>query len=74
MHTLRPRGTDVILPVLPDPADHEAPGRPQRGAGHGVGRDVVVREAKEAGYKLVEQEPRHSFGIDVISETWELTL
>jgi DNA-binding MarR family transcriptional regulator/N-acetylglutamate synthase-like GNAT family acetyltransferase len=28
----------------------------------------------QAGYKLVEQEPRHSFGIDVISETWELTL
>jgi DNA-binding MarR family transcriptional regulator/GNAT superfamily N-acetyltransferase len=27
-----------------------------------------------AGYKLVEQEPRHSFGIDVISETWELDL
>jgi GNAT superfamily N-acetyltransferase len=29
---------------------------------------------KQAGYQLVEQEPRHSFGIDVISETWELTL
>ena len=28
----------------------------------------------QAGYKLVEQEPRHSFGIDVISETWDLTL
>ncbi|MDX6458472.1 MAG: hypothetical protein QOE55_2169 [Acidobacteriaceae bacterium] len=28
----------------------------------------------QAGYKLVEQEPLHSFGIDVISETWELTL
>jgi GNAT superfamily N-acetyltransferase len=27
---------------------------------------------RQAGYKLVEQEPRHSFGIDVISETWEL--
>jgi SAM-dependent methyltransferase len=25
------------------------------GADHGVGRDVVVREAKEAGYKLVDQ-------------------
>jgi ubiquinone/menaquinone biosynthesis C-methylase UbiE len=25
------------------------------GENHGVGRDVVIREAKEAGYKLVEQ-------------------
>jgi ubiquinone/menaquinone biosynthesis C-methylase UbiE len=25
------------------------------GEDHGVGRDVVIREAKEAGYKLVEQ-------------------
>ncbi|MBB5328001.1 bifunctional helix-turn-helix transcriptional regulator/GNAT family N-acetyltransferase [Tunturiibacter gelidoferens] len=28
----------------------------------------------QAGYKLVEEEPRHSFGVDVISETWDLTL
>ncbi|WP_353062230.1 helix-turn-helix domain-containing GNAT family N-acetyltransferase [Tunturibacter psychrotolerans] len=28
----------------------------------------------EAGYKLVKEEPRHSFGVDVISETWDLTL
>jgi hypothetical protein len=28
----------------------------------------------EAGYKLVEEQPRHSFGVDVISETWDLTL
>jgi ubiquinone/menaquinone biosynthesis C-methylase UbiE len=25
------------------------------GENHGVGRDVVIREAKEAGYKLLEQ-------------------
>jgi GNAT superfamily N-acetyltransferase len=29
---------------------------------------------RQAGYKLVAEEPRHSFGIDVISETWELAL
>jgi DNA-binding MarR family transcriptional regulator/GNAT superfamily N-acetyltransferase len=28
----------------------------------------------QAGYKLVEEEPRHSFGVDVISETWDLAL
>ena len=25
------------------------------GEDHGVGRDVVIREAKQAGYKLLEQ-------------------
>jgi DNA-binding MarR family transcriptional regulator/GNAT superfamily N-acetyltransferase len=29
---------------------------------------------RRAGYNLVAQEPRHSFGIDVISETWDLML
>lgn len=27
-----------------------------------------------AGYKLIAEEPRHSFGKDVVSETWELVL
>ncbi len=29
---------------------------------------------EQAGFKLVAQEPHHSFGHDLISETWELTL
>ena len=27
-----------------------------------------------AGYRLVESEPHHSFGVDLIGENWELTL
>jgi GNAT superfamily N-acetyltransferase len=29
---------------------------------------------QQAGYKLVKEEPHHSFGHDLVSETWELTL
>jgi GNAT superfamily N-acetyltransferase len=28
----------------------------------------------QAGYRLVHQEPHHSFGKDLVGETWELTL
>ena len=28
----------------------------------------------QAGYRLVHQEPHHSFGQDLIGETWDLTL
>jgi hypothetical protein len=34
------------------------------GTDHGVGRDVVVREMKEAGYKLVQQEDFVKDGMD----------
>ena len=34
------------------------------GTDHGVGRDVVVREMKEAGYKLVRQEDFVKDGMD----------
>ena len=34
------------------------------GADHGVGRDVVVREMKEAGYRLVQQEDFVKDGMD----------
>jgi DNA-binding MarR family transcriptional regulator/GNAT superfamily N-acetyltransferase len=29
---------------------------------------------KKAGFRLIESEPHHSFGHDLVSETWELTL
>jgi hypothetical protein len=29
---------------------------------------------KKAGYKLVKEEKHHSFGHDLVSETWELEL
>jgi GNAT superfamily N-acetyltransferase len=29
---------------------------------------------KKAGFRLVHQEPHHSFGHDLIGETWELRL
>jgi hypothetical protein len=34
------------------------------GTDHGVGRDVVVREMQEAGYKLVQQEDFVKDGMD----------
>jgi len=29
---------------------------------------------KSTGFRLVEEEPYHSFGHDLVSETWELDL
>ena len=29
---------------------------------------------QKAGYQLVHEEPHHSFGHDLVGETWELTL
>ncbi|MEJ2598958.1 MAG: GNAT family N-acetyltransferase [Anaerolineales bacterium] len=29
---------------------------------------------QKSGFQLVEQEPHHSFGQDLVSETWELEL
>jgi GNAT superfamily N-acetyltransferase len=29
---------------------------------------------KEAGFELVHEEPHHSFGHDLVSETWEMKL
>jgi SAM-dependent methyltransferase len=34
------------------------------GTNHGVGRDVVIREMKEAGYRLVQQEDYKKDGMD----------
>lgn len=34
------------------------------GTNHGVGRDVVIREMKEAGYKLLQQEDYKKDGMD----------
>jgi len=34
------------------------------GANHGVGRDVVIREMKEAGYKVIQQEDYKKDGMD----------
>jgi tRNA A58 N-methylase Trm61 len=34
------------------------------GTNHGVGRDVVIRELKEAGYRLVQQEDYAKDGMD----------
>jgi predicted methyltransferase len=34
------------------------------GTNHGLGRDVVIREMKEAGYKLVQQEDYKKDGMD----------
>ena len=34
------------------------------GTNHGVGRDVVIREMKEAGYKLLQQEDYRKDGMD----------
>jgi SAM-dependent methyltransferase len=34
------------------------------GTNHGVGRDVVIREMKEAGYKVVQQEDYKKDGMD----------
>lgn len=34
------------------------------GANHGVARDVVIREMKEAGYKLIQQEDYKKDGMD----------
>ena len=34
------------------------------GTNHGIGRDVVIREMKEAGYKLIQQEDYKKDGMD----------
>jgi hypothetical protein len=34
------------------------------GTNHGVARDVVIREMKEAGYKLIQQEDYKKDGMD----------
>ncbi len=34
------------------------------GTNHGVGRDVVIREMKEAGYKVIQQEDYKKDGMD----------
>ena len=34
------------------------------GTNHGVGRNVVIREMKEAGYKLLQQEDYKKDGMD----------
>jgi hypothetical protein len=34
------------------------------GTNHGLGREVVVREMKEAGYKVVQQEDYKKDGMD----------
>ena len=34
----------------------------------------AIRIYQGAGYRLVQEEPHHSFGHDLVSQTWELTL
>jgi hypothetical protein len=34
------------------------------GTNHGLGRDVVIREMKEAGYKVIQQEDYKKDGMD----------
>jgi hypothetical protein len=34
------------------------------GTNHGVGRDIVIREMKDAGYKLIQQEDYKKDGMD----------
>jgi hypothetical protein len=38
--------------------------RDGNGTNHGVGRDIVIREMKDAGYKLVQQEDYKKDGMD----------
>lgn len=38
------------------------------------GLDAARHLYDEAGFRLVEEEPHHSFGHDLVSQTWTVTL
>lgn len=53
-----------LLPSLAKNAKVGVIDRNGDGTNHGVGRDVVIREMKQAGYKLIQQEDYKKDGMD----------